>query len=139
MRIPAKVCECLSDPHRTQETVMKAFRTSPPKRTQPVQQEWRAVSIVAKPGACQAAEGLNGKRFLSAEAPLLPLRECTSPGTCKCTYAHLRDRRSAVRRAADRGLPTSRVAEDKRDRNRGGGRRADDLTIIPITERNWRW
>ena len=38
-------------------------------------QLWHAVSVVAGPRACAAVEGLGDKRFLSAEAPQLPLPE----------------------------------------------------------------
>src|SRR5258706_8214907 len=116
---------------------MKAFRASPPKRIQTVRQEWHAVSIVGKPGHCQAAEALRRKRFLSAEAPPLPLAECSSPGGCKCTYVHHSDRRVSVRRAADRGMPSLRVPVDKRDRQRGYGRREEDKVDKPTTLIDW--
>jgi hypothetical protein len=98
------------------------------KRKQPEAgpQPWHSVSIVPKLGACPAAEALRRKRFLSTEAPPLPVPQCTSPKYCKCTYVHHSDRRTTLRRAADRGMPNARVPVDRRDRATGRGRRTDD-------------
>ena len=46
---------------------------------------------------------LRDTRFLSADAPPLPLPECSSPWRCKCIYVHFADRRTKPRRATDRG------------------------------------
>ena len=97
----------------------------------PTPQPWKAVSVLAGINGCAAAEALRGKRFLSNEAPLLPLRDCGSPGTCKCRYQHHQDRRAVVRRATDRGeLPVRKVLE-KEMRSRPFGRRADDQILDP--------
>ena len=93
-------------------------------------QQWHAVSIAGKLGACAAAEALRRKRFLGTEAPKLPLPDCSSPERCICVYVHHSDRRSTLRRAVDRGMPNSRVPEEKRDPYKGHGRRADDQTIL---------
>jgi hypothetical protein len=61
---------------------------------------YHAVSIVAGSQACEAAKALQGRRFLSKEAPRLPIEGCTS-GNCHCHYAHHEDRRALVRRIAD--------------------------------------
>ena len=45
-----------------------------------------AVQIRARLGACRAAQLLQGKRFLSKDAPSLPLREC-SAARCTCWRA----------------------------------------------------
>lgn len=60
---------------------------------------WHAVSV--KPGskACPAAVSGRNERWLSRQAPLLPLPGCTQPDTCHCTYQHHDDRRVAGRRA----------------------------------------
>lgn len=67
---------------------------------------------------CAEVESLSGVRYLSAEAPMLPLDGCHSPGSCQCTYKHYQDRRSGIRRDSDMGLPVNRMAfqnqEDKR-------------------------
>ena len=41
------------------------------------------------------------QRWLSREAPQLPLPGCTRPDTCRCTYQHHEDRRAGGRRAED--------------------------------------
>ena len=51
--------------------------------------------------ACNAAVSGKNRRWLSREAPLLPLPGCTRPDTCQCTYNHHDDRRAASRRADD--------------------------------------
>ena len=96
----------------------------------PGRQQWHAVSIAGKLGACAAAEALRRKRFLGTEAPKLPLADCSSPERCNCVYVHHSDRRSALRRGVDRGMPNSRVPDERRDKLRGHGRRADDQTIL---------
>jgi len=59
---------------------------------------WRAVSILATESSCDAAKALRAFRFLSAEAPRLPLLECTCYDSCPCAYKHHADRRSYTRR-----------------------------------------
>ena len=53
---------------------------------------FHAVSIQPTAQGCAAAAAIKGVRFLSEEAPGLPLEECTA-ATCHCTYAHHVDRR----------------------------------------------
>lgn len=88
---------------------------------------WHAVSVVGQAGACRATEGLRDKRFLSDEAPPLPLPECSSPWRCKCIYRHYPDRRAVLRRETDRGrFPRPRFGEERRQGPQAQGRRADD-------------
>ena len=87
---------------RTQTVVTRpAPRPAPITRAQALN-PYHAVSIKAGPRCCQAAKALSGVRFLSAEAPRLPLPQCEA-STCECRYLHHEDRRSADRRAADGG------------------------------------
>ena len=69
------------------------------KKTSP----YHAVTIAPGPRACEAAKALRGKRFLSREAPDLPLRDC-SCSSCTCRYEHHDDRRNGQRRARDLGV-----------------------------------
>jgi hypothetical protein len=46
---------------------------------------------------------LQGTRFLSREAPALPLKNCVND-ECTCHYAHHDDRRIGPRRARDMGV-----------------------------------
>jgi hypothetical protein len=65
-------------------------------------QTWHAITVVALPTACPGARALRGMRFLSAQAPVLPLRDCIQRATCTCTYKHHKDRRAGPRRAWER-------------------------------------
>ncbi|MBT8098425.1 MAG: hypothetical protein KJO82_01675 [Gammaproteobacteria bacterium] len=52
-------------------------------------------------GCCQAVRTTDGRRFLSSEAPRLPMPECEDPSACQCTYKRFKDRRAEPRRTAD--------------------------------------
>lgn len=86
---------------------------------------WTAVSILSSTSSCEAARALKGQRFLSAEAPRLPLVECTQSARCACTYRKYSDRRAGPRREADTtGL--RRAVEVGKDRRIKRGRRSTD-------------
>jgi hypothetical protein len=85
---------------------------------------WSAVSIVCTSASCAAARALKGQRFLSADAPRLPLSDCTSAKTCPCVYRKHPDRRAGPRREADTiGLKRSSPSPERRS---GRGRRTTD-------------
>lgn len=84
--------------------------------------EYHAVEIACGTFACEAALKLQGRPFLSNQAPVLPLKACDQ-GECTCAYAHRADRRAAPRRDADMGLPGFDVPGERRGEQ---GRRADD-------------
>ncbi len=56
-----------------------------------------AVSIESEGVPCGAARALSDQRFLSAEAPVLPLAGCDAQH-CDCRYVHHDDRRSQEER-----------------------------------------
>ena len=56
----------------------------------------RAVSIEPAHISCVAVRLAGSQRFLSEEAPALPLAECTE-AECECRYVHHSDRRSGAR------------------------------------------
>jgi hypothetical protein len=90
-------------------------------------QPWHAVSVVGGLGACPIVEGLRDKRFLSDEAPRLPLSDCSSRWRCKCAYRHHVDRRAISRRETDGGrFPSPRLGKERREGPQARGRRADD-------------
>ena len=60
-----------------------------------------AVSVRPGTDACAAAASAEHQRWLSREAPQLPLPGCTGPDSCRCTYQHHEDRRAGGRRAAE--------------------------------------
>jgi hypothetical protein len=86
---------------------------------------YHAVSIVPAPmGACEAVKALAGRRFLSKEAPTMPLPGCTA-SACRCAYKHHNDRRSTRRRAVDRAGPPTRGPRGD-ERRHSPGRRSTD-------------
>jgi hypothetical protein len=92
---------------------------------------WHAISIVTGSVVkgdytCPAAMALREKRFLSGEAPQLPLADCAKPGRCACHYQHHADRRTNKRRARDNGLPARDFPGVER-RGITRGRRAVDI------------
>lgn len=76
--------------------------------------DFHAVSIQICPQACAAAKQLRDKRFLSSQAPMLPLSDCNVKD-CKCKFVHHQDRRSHE----DRRFPSvtmQNVFADKENR-----------------------
>jgi hypothetical protein len=75
---------------------------------------YHAVSIVPGGSCCNAARELRTQRFLSREAPPLPLAGCTV-ASCRCSYKHFDDRRMRARRSADRmGQPPPWAGAERR-------------------------
>ena len=89
---------------------------------------WHAVSVRVGPEGCLAAKTLEGHRFLAAEAPTLPLTECSDSEACECRFIHYEDRRAGGDRRAPfssgaTGTGTGVVGTERRQ---GGGRRSTD-------------
>jgi hypothetical protein len=87
--------------------------------------KWHAVEIVSPRSGCPAAQALKGKRFLSAEAPVFPLPECTRSAACTCVYKKYPDRRAEARREQD-DTAIRRSAAPSPDRRTKKGRRKSD-------------
>jgi len=104
----------------------KTSSSSKPKQavtTSSRKKEFGAVSIQLGPQACSAAKYLSGKRFLSSEAPALPLSKCDI-SDCKCKYQYYSDRRSED----DRRYPSAIMQglysdKDKRENSKLGRRK----------------
>lgn len=98
---------------------------------------WYAVAVKAGRRSCQACVQLGERRFLSKEAPRLPLEGCTQPGGCECVYVHFSDRRTGARRTIEAGdgafgaTARSWAAGSPAERRRSPGRRA--------TDHHWHW
>ena len=84
---------------------------------------FHAVSIAPGEQACAAAYRSTGQRFLSRQAPKLPLPTCDA-FHCTCRFQHHKDRRSGPRRRDDIGLMSGRYPGS--ERRRTGGRRSTD-------------
>jgi hypothetical protein len=84
--------------------------------------KYRGAEVIAADDACDAAKSLTGVRLLSSDVPLLPLKTCDRPATCKCTYRHFDDRR----RALPRRVPYASAYHGPERRVRPGRRESDD-------------
>ena len=86
---------------------------------------FHAVSVAPGPRCCGAAKEIEGKRFLSTQAPVLPLKDCNR-SECTCRYVHHQDRRFGPRRAREMGVAIDGWTEDdKRTDPKRGRRKAD--------------
>lgn len=90
-----------------------------------IPKQWHAISVEAKPLSCAAAQDLRKKRFLSQEAPALPLEGCTKGANCPCTYKHHEDRRGKGRRKEESGMPSNAKSQSS-ERRISRGRRSED-------------
>jgi hypothetical protein len=77
-----------------------------PAKAKPAGGRFGAVEIRVRAGACQAARALEGRRYLSKEAPALPLPACTV-AQCSCKFTKWSDRRAEHRRLEHGGLSAS--------------------------------
>ena len=86
---------------------------------------YHAVTIALGPRACAAACALEDRRFLSKEAPVLPLKNCDR-AECQCRYEHYDDRRRKPRRARDFGVSVDAYdGPDQRLKEKRGRRTTD--------------
>jgi hypothetical protein len=105
-----------SPPHGASPGVSPVHRSTP----------WHAVSVVAGPSCCDAARDLPPIRYLSREAPRLPLPDCKSPASCSCSYKHYVDRRGQPRRKDDLSGLRRGGMHSGTERRTVRGRREDD-------------
>jgi hypothetical protein len=86
---------------------------------------WHAVAIAPGHRTCAAARELRDVRFLSREAPTLPLKACDNP-ECTCRYEHFEDRRKGPRRAHELGVSIDgHEGSEQRSPVRRGRRKTD--------------
>src|SRR5471030_595540 len=95
------------------------------RRPATIPKKWHAISIDARPLSCTTARELRKKRFLSKEAPALPLEGCTKRASCPCRYKHHDDRRGDVRRDGEAGI-SSKASGHGNERRTSRGRRSGD-------------
>lgn len=103
-----------------------------PRSATPVQSKSRPPSgfhaVTLRPclDACEAVQAIAGQRFLSSEAPALPLAGCDQQ-RCDCTYGHSSDRREKGDRRSGwerlGGLSHALAKGNRRDKE---GDRRDD-------------
>ena len=87
--------------------------------------KYHAVSVEPGRNCCHSARMLQGRRFLSREAPVLPLKNCVND-ECTCHYAHHDDRRTGPRRARDMGVAIDGWFEHEHRQGTLRGRRKTD-------------
>jgi len=75
---------------------------APASRSHAKNAAFHAVSIKMSGKACNAAQALSGRRFLSTAAPKLPLPECDVLD-CNCRFVHHKDRRTGKDRRSPFG------------------------------------
>jgi hypothetical protein len=109
--------------------VKTLFRSPEPERattaTRKAVSPHHAVVVVPGRHACAEAYALRDQRFLSREAPVLPLAGCGSL-QCECRYEHHDDRRKGLRRARDLAVSIDgHDGAELRDRSKRGRRKAE--------------
>ena len=93
----------------------------------PVQNnKFQSVTVTTSGLSCKAARALAGRRFLCAEAPLLPLAGCDRAGSCECRYQRFSDRREGPRRGSEGALPTPGHGAPLGEQRGNQGRRAEE-------------
>ena len=88
---------------------------------------FHAVSIKFPQRACDAARKMDGKRFLSSDAPHIPLPDCDIVD-CQCRFVHFKDRRGRVDRRSvftSSGLSAT-TGKFEQERRHGDERRDED-------------
>jgi hypothetical protein len=111
---------------RTQKSIVQRPTAKPPARPsagQPDNTKFHAVSIRVASGACAAAMGMQGERFLATEAPQLPLPGCDA-ADCQCRFIHFKDRRTIdERRDPYRGTMGATTGNLQQEQRTGKDRR----------------
>jgi hypothetical protein len=110
----------------------RASVKTPSTGREPRPAKYRAVEIRCSESACEAAKAECGKRHLSGDVSLLPLKECDRRDRCDCTYRHHQDRRDRLDRRGE-GQPVMREAvkaERRGKKVRRAEDRSDDETAV---------
>jgi hypothetical protein len=107
--------------------------TQAAKSTNPASKssEFHAVAINCDDSACDAAKALLGKRFLSDEAPHLPLDDCTAPA-CECRFRHYADRRNPKNRRSQFSAGIGDTGVHKQEERTGNKDRRSDPDDEPF-------
>lgn len=90
--------------------------------------KYHCIAITYGKNPCEAVKRLEGKRFLSTEAPTLQLLGCTAD-SCQCRYIHYEDRREEERRNPY-GKYRSTAVMMSQERRKQTGRRNSDLVEL---------
>ena len=88
--------------------------------------KYHCVAIIPGNKPCDLVKRLKGKRFLSTEAPILKLDECTAE-SCQCRYIHYDDRREDERHNPYGRYRSTNLASIYKERREMSGRRYTDV------------
>jgi hypothetical protein len=102
----------------------QARKTRPPRDEH---HKFHAVTISQGRGACPGSLQLSNRRFLSRDAPPLPVPGC-AVRTCNCRYVHHADRRADDRRFPF-GVRQRAESAVSNERRRGDRRKSSDLVF----------
>jgi hypothetical protein len=110
---------------RARDLLGREAPAGPDTAKRKVTKRFHAVCVVAGARSCAEARSLKDHRFLSHEAPPLPLAGCGS-SRCECHYEHFEDRRKGGRRAHDLSVSIDGyTGEDLRASGKRGRRSTD--------------
>jgi hypothetical protein len=102
--------------------VSTASPSSPALDTHP----YKAVRVKPHQHACDAAFERSHRVYLVAEAPFLPLSDCTKSDSCRCGYMHYDDRRQPPeRRGGSVVIEHGKEGKERRDQENQGRRKTD--------------
>lgn len=82
--------------------------------------------------ACDAAMYQHGKRYLSVEAPMIPLAECDQKN-CRCRFKHHDDRRHGQRRDPFSASGIHTLYSERQNRRLGGDRRLNSAAKVAFS------
>lgn len=100
--------------------LLRRLRRAPEASNTPTRARYyHAVAIVPKPSSCEEARAIGGIRYLSREAPPLPLPNCPWPERCRCRFEKFDDRRQDEDRRDIASSGRWYAGEEKRRRPRG--------------------
>jgi hypothetical protein len=114
--------------------VLRLMRSSAGFAKKPIATEkkkYAGLAFFSDSHCCDAATAHNERRFLTSEAPKIPLAQCSDPALCHCKYRNIDDRRiSDDRRDIVGVLSKDMPVGDKRSNRRAGrDRRKDDISF----------
>jgi hypothetical protein len=100
--------------------LLRRLRRAPEASTTPTRARYyHAVAIVPKTSSCEEARSVAGVRYLSREAPPLPLPTCPQPERCRCRFEKFDDRRQDDDRRDIASSGRWYAGEEKRRQPRG--------------------
>lgn len=110
--------------HHSQRNAKKGLSRRDHKKT--ASDDFHCVEVHHHTHGCEAVKKSHGKRFLSAQAPILPLEGCDK-AHCDCDYIHHADRRVELRRN-DTGIQHELYGQngESEHREEHHGRRKND-------------